>query len=139
MRLFAREYAEVVTALLPSVAVALSRREQGREVAERPTGRHHAIAGCGHAEHACHPLQRAEFHGRLHGAHLVDGHAVVEQSTDRFEQGQHRQRRGHLVPHVARVVQVIALGQQALHPVDGVVPAAAVEFGYRSQALIGRR
>ena len=140
VRLRTREHAESISAKVPCVDLALARGEQRREVAERSARRHHSVCGCRHAELLRHPLQRAQLHRGLDGAHLVDGHAVVEQRVEPFEQRKLRPRHRDLVAHVARVVQPIAVGEDAAREVGDVESASSVErrHGVEHRARIGQ-
>ncbi|EAU68603.1 hypothetical protein STIAU_8807 [Stigmatella aurantiaca DW4/3-1] len=89
--------------------------EQRGEVARGAARGEHAAAALGQAQLAGHPAQHRVLHGAGGGAHLVHGHAVVEQRGDEIAQRRHRQRGRHLVPDVAGVVQVIGGGEHALH------------------------
>ena len=98
--------------VIPGIgAAAIGARRQRRQVASRPTRGEQALDVRTEAQRRAQPLQQPLLHGVGDGAHLVLGGAVVEHGRDELCQDGGADRRGDLVPHVARVVEVVRVGK----------------------------
>ncbi len=116
----------------------LARRQQRREVAgAAAVGEDAPRPGRVVARQAREPRHEAAFHGRGHGPHLVDGGAVVQEVPHHAQDRGEGQGRRALVPHVARVLQVVGILEHPPDDLQGIGPAPGGEV--RGPGQEGRR
>ncbi len=92
------------------------RGEQSREIGQRPPVSQHSPGARAPAHALGHPVDHRRLHRQGGRAHLPDGRRLVGRSVQQVGQRGGHIRSGHLVGHLARMVQAGGVRQQHLKP-----------------------